>query len=92
MFFSWKEKLQWRGRKRHMQRPDIGCRSEVSWPTIFFMTGIAAGIMRGPGGTGDRALVTPVIRSGFDFGPAFQEKDGDGNSSRGGPVKSLSRA
>lgn len=48
------------------------------------MTGIAAGIMRGPGGTGDRALVTPVIRSGFDFGPAFQEKDGDGNSSRGG--------
>jgi hypothetical protein len=56
------------------------------------MSGIAAGIMRGPAGTGDRALVTPVVRSGFDFGPAFQEKDGDGNSSRGGPVKSLSRA
>jgi len=38
---------------------------------LFFITGIAAGIMGGLLGTGGCALIMPVIRFGFDFDPAL---------------------
>jgi len=38
---------------------------------LYFITGIAAGIVGGLLGTGGCALIMPVIRFGFDFDPAF---------------------
>jgi hypothetical protein len=38
---------------------------------IYFVVGIAAGVVGGLLGTGGCALMMPVIRFGFDFDPAF---------------------